>query len=167
MGDVLIILMLPLSKEDLPKRQNSCLYFTDEKKKKYRLNCQSDRPVRAHSGAWPRLESEPRSSEFKCQELSRRQMIPSTPPLPPPFNRNTGLDEISKEKSCFPYSLRKEFVIEWKVNMPWPLQTKCDFFTSLCINEISSQPVRPGSLQHEAEDMKLNNRHPQIAVLCT
>lgn len=28
------------------------------------------------------------------------------------FNRNMELDEISKEKSCFSYSLRKEFVVE-------------------------------------------------------
>lgn len=77
------------------------------------------------------------------------------PPLP---NRNTGLDEISKEKPFFLYSLRKEFVTEEKVNMPRPLQTKGDFFTSLCINEISSQPVRQGDLQHEAEDIQLEQR---------
>lgn len=76
-------------------------------------------------------------------------------PLP---NRNTGLDEISKEKPFFLYSLRKEFVTEEKVNMPRPLQTKGDFFTSLCINEISSQPVRQRDLQHEAEDMQLEQR---------
>lgn len=38
--------------------------------------------------------------------------------------------------------------------MPWCLQTEHEFFTSLCINEISSQPVRQGDLQHEAEDVK-------------
>lgn len=42
--------------------------------------------------------------------------------------------------------------------MPRPLQTKGDFFTSLCINEISSQPVRQRDLQHEAEDMQLEQR---------
>lgn len=38
--------------------------------------------------------------------------------------------------------------------MPGHLQIEDEFFTGLCINEIPSQPVRQGDLQHEAEDVK-------------
>lgn len=57
-------------------------------------------------GSHTQVEPEPMSADSEHHHLSR------TNDTIVPRNRNVGLDEMSEEKPCFLYSLRKEFVIE-------------------------------------------------------
>lgn len=86
-------------------------------------------------------------------------------PPPLPSTETQGWMKYQKRNPSSSIHSERNLLLR-KVNMPRPLQTKGDFFTSLCINEISSQPVR--HLQTLSRGIfSWNNDHPPIAMLYT